>query len=143
MTAPASNAAVSLLRRMFGLDAQEGEVDAIGLAGGGFFAPDVVHSLFGPTGTKELLVGLPAFEAFVAGCAEALSDRSDEILAVLPIDEQCAFVHARAWRKARASGREIRYEWAMLYRVENGRITCGADMLDTDAQAFWGSVLSA
>lgn len=136
------NRAVPLLRRMFGLDAG-GEIDAIGIGSGGFFAPEVVHSLFGPSGTKETLVGLAAFEAFVGRCADALSDRSDEILAIVPIDEECAFVHARAYRKARASEREIRYEWAMLYRVENGRITYGADMLDSDAQAFWGSVLNA
>ncbi len=31
----------------------------------------------------------------------------------------------------------------MLYRVENGMVTYGVDMLDSDAQAFWGRIRSA
>ena len=59
---------------------------------------------------------------------------------IVAIDEQCAFVRASAWRKSKATGEEIAYEWAMLYRVEDGLITYGADMLDADAQAFWGRI---
>lgn len=103
--------------------------------------PDARYSLFGPSGTKEMLVGRDAFLDFVARCAAAISDRSDEIVAISGIDEQCALVHARAYRRSRATGEEIHYEWAMLYRVEDGRITYGADMLDADAQAFWGRAL--
>lgn len=140
------NEAETLLRRMFGL------------SGGGsstpqdvfpdpaddpaaFFHADVVHSLFGPSGTKETLRGRRAFFDFAAGCAAALSAREDTILGITGIDRQCAFVHASAYRQSRATGEEIRYEWAMLYRVEKGAITYGADMLDADAQAFWGRVL--
>lgn len=135
------NRAVPLLRRLFGVDAGGGEIDAIGLDLSGYFSPDVVHSLFGPSGTKEALVGLEAFKAFGARCAGALAGRSDQILAIVPIDEECALVHARAWRKSKASGAEITYEWAMLYRVEDGRITYGADMLDRDAELFWAGVM--
>ncbi|MCY1464199.1 hypothetical protein D9M71_821950 [compost metagenome] len=46
-------------------------------------------------------------------------------------------VHAKMWRKAAATGEEIHYEWAMLYRVENGQIIYGSDMLDRDAQELW------
>jgi hypothetical protein len=105
-----------------------------------FFHSDVTHSLFGPTGTKETLVGRDAFLGFAARCADALAERRDEILAITGIDEQCALVHARAYRRSAASGEDIHYEWAMLYRVEDGLITYGADMLDADAQAFWGRV---
>jgi hypothetical protein len=70
-----------------------------------------------------------------------LAGRDDEIIAITGIDEQCALVHARAWRKSTASGEELRYEWAMLYRVENGLVTYATDMLDADAQAFWGRIL--
>lgn len=73
-------------------------------------------------------------------CTELLAFRQDEIMTIDGIDEQCAFVRARAWRTSKATGEEIRYEWAMLYRVENGQITYGADMLDTDAQAFWARI---
>nr|WP_047166184.1 nuclear transport factor 2 family protein [Sphingomonas sp. Y57] len=103
--------------------------------------PDARYSLFGPSGTKEMLVGRDAFLDFVTRCAAAISERHDEIVTISGIDEQCALVHARAYRRSRATGEEIRYEWAMLYRVEDGRITYGADMLDADAQAFWGRVL--
>jgi len=136
------NEALPVLRRMFRFDDQQGDVFGTDAAGQGaafadWFHPEVCHSLFGPTGTKELLVGREAFLDFVHRCAAALADRRDEILAITPVDRQCAFVHARAFRKSRASGEELTYEWAMLYRVEQGLITYGADMLDVDAQAFW------
>lgn len=141
------NEAEPLLRRMFGLDAAgtgDGR-DVFPAAGTGAaespFHPEVVHSLFGPSGTKETLVGRDAFLTFARRCADALAERRDEIVAITPVDRQCAFVHARAYRRSRANGEEIRYEWAMLYRVEGGRITYGADMLDVAAQEFWGRVL--
>lgn len=104
------------------------------------FSPDVRFDLFGPSGTREALIGRDAVFGFIGRCAAALAGREDEILSITGIDEECAFVRARAWRKSKATGEELRYEWAMLYRVENGRITYGADMLDTDAQAFWGRI---
>ncbi|SCW49717.1 hypothetical protein SAMN02927924_00935 [Sphingobium faniae] len=143
------NDAVSVIKRMFGInDIGEKNPDVFpdttdgGHSPTSYFHPEVVHSLFGPTGTKETLVGRDAFLTFAQRCSEALSERQDEIIAITGIDEQCAFVHARAYRKSAASGQSINYEWAMLYRVENSLITYGADMLDADAQAFWGSVLS-
>lgn len=132
------NDAEKLLARMF---PQTGDRDVFP-SGETFFHPDVVHSLFGPSGTKELLVGRDAFFAFVRQCGDALAERRDDILTITGIDSQCAFVHARAYRRSRANGEEIHYEWAMLYRVEDGLITYGADMLDARAQAFWGRVLT-
>lgn len=141
------NQAERLLRSVFqfgdgkiGGDVFPGEGDSHGDPAG-FIHPDACHSLFGPSGTKELLNGRDSFLAFARTCGEALSARSDEILAITSIDEQCALVHARATRTSAATGEEICYEWAMLYRVENGLVTYGTDMLDADAQAFWGRVL--
>jgi hypothetical protein len=138
------NDAEKLLRRVFKF--REGAVDAIGGPGmdpATYFHPHVIHSLFGPSGTKEQIVGRDALFTFVGLCASAVTERSDEVIAITGIDKECALVHARAKRKSIANGQEIAYEWAMLYRVENGLITYGADMLDTDAQAFWGNVLKA
>lgn len=136
------NEAEKLLVRMFP-KAGKRDIFVTNEAGGGdgFFAPDVVHSLFGPSGTKELLVGRDAFFDFVRRCDGALAERRDEVLEVRGVDSQCAFVHARAYRRSRANGEDIDYEWAMLYRIENGLITYGADMLDTRAQLFWGRAL--
>lgn len=143
------NEAVPLLKRMFGVSDGGGRhPDVFPIGGEGraspaaYFHPDVVHSLFGPTGTKETLVGRDAFLAFARSCAEALAERRDEIVAITGIDRECAFVHARAYRKSAANGEVIHYEWAMLYRVEQGLITYGADMLDAAAQAFCSRVRS-
>jgi len=140
------NDAEKLLRTMFRFG--EGVGDAIGLAAGAngdVFAhihPDAEHGLFGPSGTKERLIGRDAFVDFVNRCASALSDRSDEIESIVGVGEQCALVHATAWRKSAASGEEFRYEWAMFYRVERGLVTYGSDMIDADAQKFWGRILT-
>ena len=136
------NDAEKLLRKMFNFGG--GSIDAIGgsaMDPTTYFHPNVINSLFGPSGTKELIVGRDAFFEFCSLCASAATDRSDEIIAITGIDKECALVHARAKRMSVANGQQIEYEWAMLYRVENGLITYGADMLDTDAQAFWGNVL--
>lgn len=144
-----TNDAVKLLTRMFGFTADGRQHPDVFLSGskaglpGGLFHPDVVHSLFGPSGTKETLVGREAFLRFAASCAEALEERHDEIIAITGIDRECAFVQARAYRRSAANGEAIHYEWAMLYRVEQELITYGADMLDAAAQAFWARVRSA
>jgi len=139
------NEAVPLLRNVFGLEGGGQDVFAAARQDGDPFAhihPDAVYQLFGPTGTKEMLEGRDAFIAFMRRCLAALAAHEDEILAITPIDEHCALVHARAYRRSAASSEELRYEWAMLYRVEQGRITYATDMLDPDAQAFWGRILS-
>lgn len=137
------NQAETLLRRVFRFGEDHFDAMAAGVAGDAtaHIHPDACHSLFGPSGNKEMLLGKQAFLDFVQQCAGALAERDDQIISIVGVDEQCAFVRARAYRKSKATGEEIRYEWAMLYRVEDGRITYGADMLDADAQAFWGRVL--
>jgi hypothetical protein len=139
------NAAEKLLRKVFGFGEQAIDVFSAAEASSSepmaYIHPNACFSLFGPSGEKELLIGRDAFLDFVRCCAEALADRTDEIIAITGIDEECALVHARAWRKSKASGDELHYEWAMLYRVEKGLVTYGADILDSDAQAFWGRVL--
>jgi hypothetical protein len=138
------NAAEQLLRTVFRFG--EPAVDVFSTTAESSLNPatyihaDAWFSLFGPSGAKELLVGRDAFLEFVRSCTEALADRTDEIIAITGIDEECALVHASAWRKSKASGEELRYEWTMLYRVENGLVTYGVDMLDSDAQAFWGRI---
>ena len=134
------NAAETLLRKVFRFGEQAGDVFA---DPGAHIHPDACVSLFGTSGGKETLIGRNAFVDFAHRCAEALAGRSDEIIAITGIDEECALVHARAWRKSKASGEELRYEWAMLYRVEKGMVTYAIDMLDADAQAFWGRILQA
>jgi hypothetical protein len=141
------NAAEQLLKKVFPFGEPPVDVFSTTVASSldpaTYIHPDAQFSLFGPSGTKELLIGRHAFLEFVRSCTEALADRTDEIIAITGIDDECALVHARAWRKSNASGVELRYEWAMLYRVENGLITYGADMLDSDAQAFWGRIRSS
>lgn len=134
------NAAETLLRKVFRFGEQAGDVFT---DPGADIHPDARINLFGPSGGKETLIGRDAFVDFVRRCTEALAGRSDEIIAITGIDEECALVHARAWRKSKASDEELRYEWAMLYRVENGMVTYATDMLDADAQAFWGRILQA
>lgn len=137
------NQAEHLLRGFFRFG-DERPLDAFSMASGStadIIHPQAQHSLFGPSGNKELLPDRAAFLAFVERCANALEARRDEILTITGIDEECALVHAKAWRKAAATGEEISYQWAMLYRVEGGQITYGSDMLDRDAQEFWRRVL--
>lgn len=134
------NPAEILLRKLFRVGEQASDVFSSENPLG-HIHPNVHFSLFGPSGTKELLIGREAYLEFVSRCGEALADHQDEIVAITGIDQECAFVRARAWRRSKASGEELRYEWAMLYRVENGMITYGTDMLDSDAQLFWGRIL--
>lgn len=141
------NEAEALLRDMFGFGTDSSASDvfnaATSQAGGSYdrHHPDVEFALFGPSGRKELLSGREAFLSFVEICSAALADRRDQILDITGFGEQCAFVRASAYRKSLATGAEINYEWAMLYRVEGGVITYGTDMLDNAAQQFWANVL--
>jgi ketosteroid isomerase-like protein len=135
------NAAEKLVRAQFGLDGS-GAVDPFERSGQpDVLHPDIEYSLFGMTGAKEEGRGQDAYLDFVARHHAALADRNDEILDVVSIDEQSVFIRARAWRKSAATGEELRYEWSTLSRVEDGRITYVTDMLDRDAQEFWGRIV--
>lgn len=140
------NEAEALLRDMFKVKAGSCSSDVFNAAaelGGDFYDrhhPEVEFALFGPSGRKEVLRGREAFLNFVGQCAAALADRHDEIFDVTGFGKQCAFVRAKAYRKSLATGAEINYDWAMLYRVEDGVTTYGTDMLDNAAQQFWARV---
>lgn len=137
------NAAEQLVRQLHGLHHEtSADVDPFDQNSRTTYVhPEVEFSLFGQSGTKEVGHGLEAYFAFVANCQAALCDSSDEILNVIGIDEECVFVRARAYRKAKATGEDIRYEWATLMRVEDGLITSVIDILDRDAQMFWGRAI--
>ena len=81
---------------IFRFGEQDGDVFA---DPGAYLHPDVRTSLFGPSGEKEAMIGRDAFVDFARRCGEDRSDRSDEIVAITGIDEECALVHARAWRQ--------------------------------------------
>lgn len=135
------NDAERLARAMFGIGAPDATDPFTSGARADHVHPDIEFSLFGMTGTKEVYRGRDQYREFVTRCHAALADRSDEILTIESIDEQSVFIRAKAWRKSAATGEEIRYEWAVLQRVEGGQITYSTDMLDRDAQEFWGCIL--
>lgn len=141
MTEP-MNAAERLVRETWGLlPAAEGAINPFDQSGRApRLHPDIEFSLFGMTGTKEFGRGPEAYTRFTSDCLAALADRSDEILDVVSIDAQSVFVRAQAWRKSAATGEELRYQWSTLMRVEDGLITYVTDMLDRDAQEFWGRI---
>jgi len=136
------NAAERLVRETYGLlPGAEGAVNPFDQSRrAARLHPDVEFSLFGMTGTKEFGRGAEAYTRFTSDCLAALADRSDEILDIIGIDEQSVFVRAQAWRKSAATGEELRYQWSSLMRVEDGLITYATDMLDRDAQEFWGRI---
>lgn len=135
------NAAEQRMREVFqfGDNIKKSDVFKSG-SSGDHLHHDIQFNLFGPSGTKELHKGRDAYLSFVKNCAELLSDRSDEIVSITGADETMAIVTGNAWRKSKASGEEIRYQWVMLYRVEDSMVTYAADMLDRDAQEFWGRI---
>jgi len=136
----AMNNAEAVMRRQFGLDTGPQTDPFARSQGTDNIHPDIAFSLFGMTGTKEEGRGRDAFIAFTTGCLAALADHRDEILDIIGIDEQCVFVRARAYRQSAATGEALSYEWSTLSRIEDGRITYVTDMLDSDAQAFWGRI---
>jgi len=134
------NPAEALLRETFGAAGGAALGEDARKAREARYHPDVRYDLFGPTGTRETHQGREAVFAFMARAGAALDGHSDEVLDIRGIDEDCAMVHARAWRRSKATGEELTYEWAMLYRVKDGQILYGADMLSEAAQAFWGRI---
>ncbi|MBV9840939.1 MAG: nuclear transport factor 2 family protein [Sphingomonadaceae bacterium] len=134
------NDAEALVRELFGLDADKPVSPFDRARSVDHIHPDIEFSLFGMSGTKEVGHGRDAYLAFTTGCRQALANHSDEILSVVGIDEQCVFVRARAYRKSAATGEALEYEWATLMRVEDGKTTYVTDILDRDAQAFWGRI---
>ena len=135
------NAAEKRMREVFQFGATIEKSDVFKSGGfGDHLHPEIQFSMFGPSGTKEFQIGRDNYLNFVEKCAALLSDRSDEIVSITSADEEIAIVTANAWRKSKSTGEEIHYQWVMLYRVEDGLVTYAADMLDRDAQEFWGRI---
>jgi ketosteroid isomerase-like protein len=137
-----TNTAAQLIRESYGLTENSGS--AINPFEQGQrvveIHPDIEFSLFGLSGTKETGRGADAYYGFISSCLAAIADRSDEILDVMAIDDQCVFVRAQAWRKSAATGEELHYQWSTLMRIEDGMLVHVTDMLDRDAQEFWGRI---
>jgi ketosteroid isomerase-like protein len=94
------------------------------------FADDVSYCGTSAHGNLQMAVGKEAvFEmSREAGQFMDPDEAGEELLDCVPFGAELVAVHARCHRRIRSTGDRVSYEYVMVVRIENGRITRGVDV---------------
>ena len=107
------------------------------------FAEDMVYHGFDASGQLRRCVGLQAFSEFARECRSLMEVYHDEVLSIVSAGPDVAILHARAHRRAKHTGESVTYEYGLLMRTDNGKITYGADLIDQQTTEFWQRAYAA
>ena len=103
------------------------------------FSPDYTHLGYNIDGTPQVFTGLPAFVELMGKVATHFEVYETEPLSMEPIGTELLVVVLNAHRRTH-DGREYRGTFAMIFRVENGLLTRGSDMIESSGEAYWSSL---
>ncbi len=144
-----TNKAVPLLKRLlagpYGEDSataaiHSGPVPADYLA---LFAPNVRYNGFDVSGNLRSTYGLLQMQEFMSTPGLVIETATDEMLKLFPVGNDIAVAHVRGHRKFKYTGEEITYEYILMARFENGKLTLGGDLVDTVGAAAWSRAFEA
>ena len=125
---------VALVRSLFkGAGGDEAGITMDGYLEGGWdtlFADDVSYCGTSARGTLHMALGKEAVFEMSREAAQFMDpdEPGEELLDCVPFGDELVAVHARCHRRIRSTGERVSYEFVMVVRVEDGRITRGVDV---------------
>lgn len=70
-----------------------------------------------------------------------LNDESTmELVDAIPVGDSLVTAHVRAHRRSRDTQQVADFDFVMAFRVENGQVTHGVDLLDRDAEDYFAAL---
>lgn len=103
------------------------------------FSPDYTHLGFNIDGTPRVFSGLPAFLELMGKVATHFDVYQTEFVSMEAVGTELVQVIFDAYRRTH-DGREYRGMFAGVFRIENGLLTRGSDMIDSSGEAYWSSL---
>jgi hypothetical protein len=103
------------------------------------FSPDYTHLGFNIDGTPRVFVGLPAFVELMGKVATAFEVYETNVASIEPVGTELLLTVFDAYRRTH-DGREYRGTFAGVFRVQDGILTRGSDMIESSGEAYWSSL---
>ncbi|WP_322750311.1 MULTISPECIES: nuclear transport factor 2 family protein [unclassified Frankia] len=107
--------------------------------------PDIEYYGHGPRGEIEIMIGKESHDNVNRICRRYMDEGAsdDELVGCWPAGEEMVVTHIRLRRRATVTGEVASYDCVVLYRVEDGMITKGVDLVDKKCEEFWARTISA
>jgi ketosteroid isomerase-like protein len=100
------------------------------------FHEDLVYFGFDTGGRPQVFNGRDAFFGMVLETFARVEESSNQLAAVHVIGDDIAVAEVDAVRVSK-TGERLETKYAMAFRIENGRITYGNDMIGRGLHDFW------
>jgi uncharacterized protein len=71
---------------------------------------------------------------------EIFDESTMELVDATPVGDSLVAAHVRAHRRARDTQQVADFDFIMAFRVENGHVTHGVDLLDGDAEDYFAAL---
>lgn len=123
---------VALVRR--GFDAlASGDVSTVL----NMYAPDLKWHGGNEFGTPTDFESRDDFFGMFMRSLELNDESTMELVEAMPVGESLVMAHVRGHRRARATQRVADFDFVMAFRIENGAVTHGIELLDRDAEDYF------
>jgi ketosteroid isomerase-like protein len=128
---------VALVRRGF-------EAMASGELEGAFslFAPDLQYYGFDATGNQREFTSRDEFFGMVAEVMGHMDEFVTELVDANAVGDSLVTAHVRGRRRLRGSEESTVFEFAMVFRIEDGTATHAMDMIDARAEQFYKTLVA-
>jgi ketosteroid isomerase-like protein len=110
----------------------EGAMDAV-LAN---WHPDVVYYGFDSTGSARVFHGTVELFGMLAGAVAEMETFTNELVAIEAVAADMVVCRVRANRRSRG-GAEFSHEFVQVFRMDNGKITLGVEMIGGVAEDYY------
>jgi uncharacterized protein len=101
------------------------------------FSPDVHYYGYDATGHAREFEGRDAFFGMVLEATSQMDENVTELLDAVPVGDSMVMARVRGHRRARGSQDTLDTEFVMVFRIEDGKVTHGVDLIDRDAEEFY------
>jgi hypothetical protein len=101
------------------------------------FSPDVRYYGYDATGHAREFEGRDAFFAMVIEATSQMDENETEFLDAVAVGDSMVMARVRGHRRVRESQDTLDTEFVMVFRIEDGKVTHGLDMVDREAEEFY------
>jgi ketosteroid isomerase-like protein len=123
---------VALVRRGFDAMASGDLETAFGL-----FSPALRYYGYDATGTPREFRDRDEFFGMVLEAMSLMDEFVTELVEASAVGDSLVMAHVRGRRRVRGDERTETFDFAMVFRIEDGRATHAMDMIDARAEEFY------
>jgi ketosteroid isomerase-like protein len=103
----------------------------------GMYSPELKYYGYDATARPREFASRDEFFAMVMGAMSYCDEFSMDLVNAYPVGDSLVMAHVHAHRRSRESQETIDDDFAMVFRIDDGQVTHGVDLIGPAFVDFW------